>query len=114
MGNSSLIVGALVIGFVFYVTAKGELPTYISIFLGQVTPGPPITGPSSGGSASSIASAVSVAAGLGGTAGGLDTNLGGTFNGGIVDTTNAGTVGNSIANSDIGNAALGVPDFFDC
>lgn len=30
--QSGLIVGALALGFVFYVTAKGELPNYLTIF----------------------------------------------------------------------------------
>ena len=74
MTPSSLIVGALFLGFVFYVAAKGTLPTYISVFIGPVTPGQPITGPT-------------------GT-----TAIGGTD---ILGLAGTGTVGSSVANSDL-------------
>ena len=50
--KSTLIVGALLIAFVFYISAKGELATYLGVFYGPVTPGQPITGASGATSSS--------------------------------------------------------------
>jgi hypothetical protein len=37
VSNSTLIAGALLLGFVFYVAAKGTLPAYIAVFIGPTT-----------------------------------------------------------------------------
>jgi hypothetical protein len=38
MSQTSLIAGALVIGFVVFITIKGELPAYIAVFKGTAQP----------------------------------------------------------------------------
>jgi hypothetical protein len=43
--SSSLITGALVVGFVFYVAAKGTLSSYISILFGTVQAAQSTTAP---------------------------------------------------------------------
>lgn len=52
MDQSSVIFGALIIGFVVFVTMRGELPKYFAVFIGgSSSSGPPGLGslPSAGG-----------------------------------------------------------------
>jgi len=52
MSRTSVIFGALVIGFIVFITTKGELPKYLALFTGKgATPVSPVSGGMIGGSA---------------------------------------------------------------
>lgn len=46
MNQSSIIAAGLVIGFIVFITVRGELPGYIAVFDGTATPSPTTVGAS--------------------------------------------------------------------
>jgi hypothetical protein len=102
---STIIVGALIVGFVFYVTARGELPKYLSIFYGPVTPGQPITGPSSAGSAGVAGALGTAGAALQSTDNGINQDFsGGVTGNGVGQDFSGGVTGLTVP--DVGTGGL--------
>lgn len=58
MSQSTLIVGALILGFVFYITAQGELSSYLGVFYGATQ------STATGSATTTVASGVGNLAGL--------------------------------------------------
>ena len=57
MDQTGLIAAAIIIGFVVFVTVRGELPSYLSVFTGNKTAIGAASAPSTGGDAVSVWSA---------------------------------------------------------
>lgn len=75
MSQSTLIAGALVLAYLFYITAKGELPSYLGVFFGTVN------------TSAATSAAAATAASLGTTGIPLTTGPGDLGLGGATDPT---------------------------